>query len=873
MRDGGSGGQHEGMTPATDLRDWLGSLSAADLTVILELRPGALAGAPVTDLDELAERLAHPGTVAAALRELPTPLTELLETLAACGSGASVRRSAELLHASASDGRDEVHLETVAHGVNELVRAALVWPDRSAADDDAPPGWAGLTAEAPLVVNPGLLELVPVPWGLGRPAAPLVSEVPADSLTRVVRRWGLPVPTSKHALVRTVARHLGNAPAVRMILSHADPDQAQVLLGNASRAVRGTAPWATDVTGGGPPEDREEAPRSPRFDPVAHRLEQSALAWARDNGLAYQAYGHGLSTYGLQMPAEVVLALMPPEVRLPFHPVEPAVPTGPASAEQVRAAASGAVTDALALTMALLEAVDRDPPTLLRSGGVGAREIARTAKRLGAVVADVRLALELADALRLLDHADGERLRTSEAFRTWRRQEPAERAADLILAWVGLPLVPSRNRADDGSSRPALRAEWSSRAPRLRALVLDEVLELDGAGITSPEALADRVAWRLPYIAGESFREDVVATWAEAHHLGILALGALSEPMRVAVAGGGADDVVATLCSMLPGTRSTALFGSDLTVVVPGSPAHHVVDLLDAVAVREARGSAATWRVTPESVRGALDRGHDAEQVLAGLGVLAEGSLPQALEYLVRDVARRHGHLAVRAAGAVVIGEDPALVAEVAAHRSLRRIGLRPVAPTVLVTDAGPDDALVALRAAGYLPVPQDRDGAPVLALAHPPEIGRGGADAGTTDTDGAEAHGRDDDADAALRGWVEEARRQTVEAAPPESPAAAATRLLRGDPPAERPAGLDTALPEVRRLARRLSPSEARQLAHAVATGGAVQVRYRSTSGGLTDRVVSELTLVGGYLHAWCHLRGDHRYFALGNILSVAPT
>ena len=60
--------------------------------------------------------------------------------------------------------------------------------------------------------------------------------------------------------------------------------------------------------------------------------------------------------------------------------------------------------------------------------------------------------------------------------------------------------------------------------------------------------------------------------------------------------------------------------------------------------------------------------------------------------------------------------------------------------------------------------------------------------------------------------------------------------------------------------------------LAYAVATGASVAIRYRSSSGGVTDRVISDLVLVGGYLHAWCHLRGAERYFALENVLSVAP-
>lgn len=873
------------MTTLADVRAWLGTLTQDHLAALVEVRGDVLDGAPVRDLDDLAERLIHVSSVAAVLADLPTPIAEVLETLVSCGAGASVRRAAELLDDAAAPSPQE-HLAAVMACAGHLEQAALAWPvgarPAGAVNDGAGGQRLPITADAPLLVNPGVLDLLPVPWGLGRPVGALIAGVPADGLKRIVRAWGQPVPTRKAELVEAVETYLSDPRNVRMLLGRAAPEHAEVIFRLVRDTARGLEDSRRRSLGSVAEEDDDLSSPSfaSLFDPAAYRKEQAALSWSRDVGITWHPYGGGLTTWGLEIPAEVALALLPPQTRLPFHPAAPGVPTGPVTTDQVRSAASGAITDALAVTMAVLESADRAPLTSLKSGGVGARELARLAKSLGTGQPEVRLALELASGLALLDHAGTARIGTSARFRDWRRREPAERAADLVMSWLHLPHTPTQDRTEDGKVQPALAHEWDTRGASVRTRLLGLVHGLDDVGITSADALAEFLAWRVPFLAWERFAEDVRAAWDEGHRLGVLALGAMSEPGRVALAvaaSGARSDAAGRLADtfrgMLPATQISALFGSDLTVVVPGSPAPDVVDLLDAVAVREARGSAATWRVTPDSVRRALDEGHDAERLLVRLGRLAESGLPQPLEYLVRDVARRHGHVGVQAASAVVVGEDPALIAEIAAHRSLRRLGLRQVAPTVLLARTGVEEVLTGLRGAGYLPVPLDDDGVRVV-----PNVADGGADAdaaprpGPVTAPSGEASGDEglDDADLALRRWVAETRHPVPEPAE-EAPAEVAARLLRGEAPPVT-TGESEIEATIARSARRISASERRQLAHAIATGGAVTIRYRSSSGGVTERVISELVLVGGYVYAWCHLRQAERYFVLESILGVTP-
>src|SRR6266700_1723969 len=104
--------------------------------------------------------------------------------------------------------------------------------------------------------------------------------------------------------------------------------------------------------------------------------------------------------------------------------------------------------------------------------------------------------------------------------------------------------------------------------------------------------------------------------------------------------------------------------------------------------------------------------GHRGAAVLDFLRGHTATPLPQALEYLVKDTARRHGRLRVGGAASYLRG-DPALVA--AAVRSVggRRLGLRELAPGVAVTSQSQRDLLTALRKSGESPLAEEPDGTP----------------------------------------------------------------------------------------------------------------------------------------------------------------
>ena len=112
------------------------------------------------------------------------------------------------------------------------------------------------------------------------------------------------------------------------------------------------------------------------------------------------------------------------------------------------------------------------------------------------------------------------------------------------------------------------------------------------------------------------------------------------------------------------------------------------------------------------SLRRAFDTAWTAEPILRFLDAHATKGVPQPLSYLVEDVGRRYGRVRVGTAGCYIRSDEAALLAEILVARKAARLGLHPVAPTVLVSAVGAETVIATLRAAGYLPAEEDDSGA-----------------------------------------------------------------------------------------------------------------------------------------------------------------
>ncbi len=625
----------------------------AGLVELLTLRPD-LATPPPTSLRALAGRATHRASLDRALAGLDATTLQVLEAAVALAGPASAPTLADLTRAVGHDAVTAV-TRALAHGL--LHEAAGLRP------------------------APGLDELFgPYPAGLGpRLTATLGRRDPAG-LADLAAAVDLPEdPADPGELLPRLVAHLGDPGAVDRLLADAP---------TGARAVLEALAW-------GPPVGRTGTSAPAR----------AASAWlARHGLLAGTDDGHVI------LPREIALGLRAGRThRDPALRPQPTPAPVPAT---VDAEAALAAEETVRRVAALVTLLGAEPAAVLRSGGIGQRETRRIGAALG--VADPGSLLELAAAAGLIAD-DGEAepvvaptVRADE----WLRTDLPERWAHLAGAWLTSDraawLVGTRD--DTGALVGPL--DPGLRRPRIAAL-RHRVLTVLAETPLDPVGLAEVLAWATPRVPVPE--AAVAAIRAEAAALGILVADAVSAPGRSVLAGAAAPDPAAALAAVLPEPVDEIVLQGDLTGIVPGRPTPALAALLDRIAVVESRGAATTVRFTEATVRAALDTGATGEQLLSHLARHARSDIPQPLEYLVLDAARRHGVARVGGASAYVRSEDPALLAGLEDDRALRGLGLVRLAPTVLAATATPAALLAALRARGLAPVLEGPAGAVVV--------------------------------------------------------------------------------------------------------------------------------------------------------------
>lgn len=661
------------MTDSSVTARWLTTLADSDVEALLRRRPDVVGEPRPRHLADLAARLDDPYSVVEVMRAAPLPCLQVTEALQALGGRA---------------GRDDL-ANLLANGDGDEDGA------RDRALDDALAWLAGVAVvrrvDGRLQGSPALWQCIPDPLGLGSPLAALVPGLGAHALQGILSALGQPRGGSKATLAKTLTTYLADPERVRALVVQAPPAIAAWL---SRRAGEGVASPGVVVSYG--------------YDSASYRQEQEALRWGLDRGLLI-ADDWG---YDRRMPAEVALALRGPAYGAPFTPVAPPVTTHQVAARDVARESAAAATSFAAHSISVLDHLARSGVPVLKSGGVGARELTRLARATASKDEEVRLVLVLAAALGLLDQSDGVVV-TGDGYDAWREQEPADRYADLLLAWWRLGGFATQSRDEDGKVVPVLRHPLDCPACGAgRHALLTTLSHLAPSASCRLSDIGPAALWARPLVHPSNSQDAVPfqTTWQEAELLGVVARGALADLGRRLVAGDH-DGIAALARDLLPATSDEAVFGADLTAMVVGAPSQRVSTLLDRCADRESRGGAVVWRVTPGSVRRALDEGTTGEQLERDLAAVARGDLPQPLRYLLGDVARRHGSVRVRSVASGLRSDDEALLAEIAVDRRLKRLGLHLLAPTVLASEVPATEVVETLRGAGYLPVLEDQTG------------------------------------------------------------------------------------------------------------------------------------------------------------------
>ena len=399
-------------------------------------------------------------------------------------------------------------------------------------------------------------------------------------------------------------------------------------------------------------------------------------------------------------------------------PTPPTLATTPIDPTHVARAAGGAAFDFVRRTELLLEHWGLRPPGVLKAGGLGVRELRASAVLLGVEAQDAALVVEVAAEARLIgqgqSRATGPAWMPTTDFDDWMLLDNPQRWARLAQAWLDSPRFVAGWRSKDTQGRslnafdPALSRRWLPQARRdvLGALALLGPDEALAAG-TGAASLVAYLRWSAPRRpgSGETVASSIVA---EAARLGLVALGALTPPGRALLA---RDDAAAVIEAHLPRPVEQILIQADLTAVSHGPLTTEIGTRLGLVADVESRGAATVYRFTQDSIRRGLDAGLSSAEITAFLHQVSASPVPQALDYLVNDMARRFGNVRLGQARCYVRADDETALTELMAHASAATLGLRRLAPTVAVSELDITTVLTRLRDSGAAPALEAADG------------------------------------------------------------------------------------------------------------------------------------------------------------------
>ncbi|RZQ61804.1 helicase-associated domain-containing protein [Amycolatopsis suaedae] len=540
-------------------------------------------------------------------------------------------------------------------------------------------------------------------------------------------------PTSRDRLVELAGLEPADIDAAL------DRLRARALAWGDDEAIR-VPPAARDVFGAHPAGLGNPAPDLPDFDldelSDAERALLTTLApgppvgRTRDAGIhvplssartpAQKLLARGLlvrrDSETVELPLQIGLALRGGHIHAPGTLAPPRLDTHPHAPATVDETAAGEAMEFIRHTEALLTLWSGQPPPVLKAGGLGVRELRRLTRELDVDEPRAVLIAELVVGAGLV--ADDQNT-TPEWVPTtltdsWLASTPDARWTLLAQTWLDLPRLPGLAGHRDAKDKPiAPLADELRRplAPVARRRTLAALADLPpGTGVHSADDLTATLAWRAPRRGGRLRDEMVRWTMAEAAAIGAIALGAVTTATRALL-----DDdrprAGQAMADAMPDPVDKVLVQADLTVVAPGPLEPELATEILAVADVESAGHATVYRITEHTVRRALDTGRTAAELHALFSQRSATPVPQALTYLIDDVARRHGRLRGGVAGSFLRCDDESLLAEVVRTPAATELELRQIAPTVLVSPLPLADVLDTLRDAGFAPAAEGPDG------------------------------------------------------------------------------------------------------------------------------------------------------------------
>ena len=542
------------------------------------------------------------------------------------------------------------------------------------------------------------------------------------------------------------------------------------------------------------------------------------------------------------LPREVAIALRGGKVHKERFIKQPSLSGAKRDERQINLAAIANVSTVLRWVEELLNFWADEPADALRAGGLGVRDLKIISTHLGVDESCTAFVTELAYLSSLISIDADDRILPSNKFDIWLMQTPADRWQMLASQWLITSRVSGLVGRVEAKNVAALGPELDRvNAARVRALTLELLRENEGI---APEwnSFKDVLSWRAPVRRNSSLQEEL-AEWTlrEAEWLGITGQGALSKFGAQFLDG----DDLSSINEDLPKTVDHILIQSDNTAIAPGPLEHEISQALAMMAEIESRGGATVYRFTESTIRRALDHGRTGDEIKTFLIKTSKTPMPQPLEYLIADVAKKHGKLRVGNTSSFIRCEDTALISQIMNDKKLEILALRRIAPEVVICDMDATDAMRVLRECGYLPAGESANGMILtgprsnraLTKPRPPRV-------------------------------IGE-----VEIPDTESLKTAIRTLRTGEKSTYRQTRLRQVASEALGQLPRTTANETMDILNQfIIDEKTLSIGYADNNGGVTHRIIDPIRISAGALVARDHATGEVQSFRIPRITGVAP-
>ena len=542
------------------------------------------------------------------------------------------------------------------------------------------------------------------------------------------------------------------------------------------------------------------------------------------------------------LPREVAIALRGGKIHKERFIKQPSLSGAKRDERQINLAAIANVSTVLRWVEELLNFWADEPADALRAGGLGVRDLKIISTHLGVDESCTAFVTELAYLASLISIDADDRILPSNKFDIWLMHTPADRWQMLASQWLITSRVSGLVGRVEAKNVAALGPELDRvNAARVRALTLEVLRENEGI---APEwnSFKEVLSWRAP-VRRNSSLQDELAEWTlrEAEWLGITGQGALSKFGAEFLNG----DDLSSINDDLPKTVDHILIQSDNTAIAPGPLEHEISQALAMMAEIESRGGATVYRFTESTIRRALDHGKTGDEIKTFLIKTSKTPMPQPLEYLIADVAKKHGKLRVGNTSSFIRCEDTALISQIMNDKRLEILALRRIAPEVVICDMDATDAMRVLRECGYLPAGESANGMILtgpksnraLTKPRPPRVI---GEVEIPDTESLKAAIR------ALRTGEKSTYRQT--------------RLRQ------------VASEALGQLPRTTANETMDTLNQYIIDEKTLSIGYADNNGGVTHRIIDPIRISAGALIARDHATGEVQSFRIPRITGVAP-